>query len=77
MFTVYGKANCSGCNTAKEELAKRGLPFVYQELGKDYTIQDFMGVAPRTHKNFPMISFNGEYQGGLPELLQYLKDLSK
>ena len=76
MLTIYGKDGCSSCDDAVKLCELNKIKHVYVSLGKDYTIQDFYGIAPRSHKSFPMISFNGEFVGGLKELKEYISSIT-
>lgn len=42
--------------------------FTYKVLNKDYTLSEFMKIAPNTHKTFPLIFKDDVYLGGLKEL---------
>lgn len=71
-IVIYGKTACPSCDQAKQYLEKKDINFEYKCLGTDYTISDFYEVAPRSHRTFPMISFNGEYLGSFEDLKKTL-----
>ena len=48
------------------------LPFVYKQLGADYTLQELLEVSP-TSRTFPVIVKDGEVIGGFNNLVEYLK----
>lgn len=71
-YIVYSKENCSSCEEAKGLLTTKGIEFETKVLGKDYTVLEMFDVAPRSHRSFPMIAKDGEYLGGLKELIEDL-----
>ena len=71
MYTIYSKPSCSYCLQAKQLLETKQLPFVYKQLGADYTLQEFMELFPDA-RSFPMIVKNGEVIGGFNNLVEYL-----
>lgn len=76
-YVVYGKDNCSFCNKAKALLEKLNAQFDYLTLGKDYTREELLELAPDA-KTVPQIWFdvNGElfHIGGYTELENHFKD---
>ena len=53
------------------------LPFVYKQLGVDYTLEDLMKLSPNA-RSFPQIfvvdeNGNKELVGGYAELVEHLK----
>ena len=72
MYTIYSKPSCSYCLQAKQLLEMKQLPFVYKQLGKDYTLQELLEVSP-TSRTFPVIVKDGEVIGGFNNLVEYLK----
>ena len=72
MYTIYSKPSCSYCLQAKQLLETKQLPFVYKQLGVDYTLQEFMELFPDA-RSFPMIVKNGEVIGGYNDLAKSLK----
>ena len=71
MYTIYSKPSCSYCLQAKQLLEMKQLPFVYKQLGKDYTLQELLEVSP-TSRTFPVIVKDGEVIGGFNNLCEYL-----
>ena len=72
MYIIYSKSNCSFCLQTKQLLEMKQLPFVYKQLGADYTLQELLEVLP-TARTFPMIVKDGEVVGGYNDLVEYLK----
>ena len=77
MYTIYSKPSCSYCLQAKQLLEMKQLPFVYKQLGADYTLQELLEVSPDA-KSFPQIfvvdeNGNKELIGGYSELVEHLK----
>lgn len=68
MYIIYSKENCGSCTQAKQLLEIKQQEFTYKILNIDYSLSDFMKVAPKTHKSFPLIFKDDIYLGGLPEL---------
>lgn len=78
MFVVYGNVGCSQCDTTKKLLNEKDLPFIYKLFGKDYEIGELMELLPTPSRSMPQIFKIGEgnkleYIGGLPNLIQTLK----
>ena len=71
MYTIYSKPSCSYCLQAKQLLEMKQLPFVYKQLGVDYTLQELLEVSP-TARTFPVIVKDGEVIGGFNNLCEYL-----
>ena len=71
MYTIYSKPSCSYCLQAKQLLEMKQLPFVYKQLGKDYTLQELLEVSP-TARTFPVILKGEEFIGGFANLCEYL-----
>ena len=71
MYTIYSKPSCSYCLQAKQLLEMKQLPFVYKQLGADYTLQELWEVSP-TARTFPVILKDGELIGGYSDLCEYL-----
>ena len=71
MYTIYSKPSCSYCLQAKQLLETKQLPFVYKQLGADYTLQELLEVSP-TSRTFPVIVKDGEVIGGFNNLVEYL-----
>lgn len=72
MYIIYSKTNCGSCIQAKQFLEMKGQEFIYKVLNEDYTLSDFMKIAPATHKTFPLIFKDDVYLGSLKELKESL-----
>ena len=72
MYTIYSKPSCSYCLQAKQLLETKQLPFVYKQLGVDYTLQELLEVSPKA-RTFPIIIKDGELIGGYSDLVESLK----
>ena len=71
MYTIYSKPNCGVCLQAKQLLEMEELPFEYLQLGKHYSLQEFMEMFPNA-RTFPMIVKDEEIIGGYNDLIEYL-----
>ena len=71
MYTIYSKPSCSYCLQARQLLETKQLPFVYKQLGADYTLQELLEVSPNA-RTFPVILKDGELIGGFTNLCEYL-----
>ena len=67
MIQIYGKKWCSYCYKAKQLCKREGLDFVYKELNKDFTREEFLEQFPGA-KTFPQIRMDGKNIGGYTEL---------
>ena len=72
MYTIYSKPSCSYCLQAKQLLETKQLPFVYKQLGVDYTLQELLEVSPKA-RTFPVILKDEELIGGYSDLAESLK----
>ena len=72
MYTIYSKPSCSYCLQAKQLLETKQLPFVYKQLGVDYTLQELLEVSPNA-RTFPVILKDEELIGGYSDLVESLK----
>ena len=72
MYTIYSKPSCSYCLQAKQLLEMKQLPFVYKQLGVDYTLQELLEVSPKA-RTFPVILKDEELIGGYSDLAESLK----
>jgi len=76
-YIVYGKDNCPFCNKAKALLEKQNAQFDYLTLGKDYTREELLELAPEA-KTVPQICLDANdelfYIGGYMELENHFKD---
>lgn len=75
VYEIYGRQNCSYCDMAKKILVDRNIPFVYYELSKDLTIEEFRTKFPE-QRTVPVILVRGAKIGGYTELVQYLEETS-
>ena len=80
MYTIYSKPGCAHCETAKQLLETKGLPFKVTELdvgqvkvpGQDYyTIHQLTARVPNA-KTVPQIFKDDELVGGLNGLKKQL-----
>lgn len=53
-YIIYGKDNCPFCEAAKALLTLKGLEFSYLTLGKDFTREELLELAPNA-RTFPQI----------------------
>ena len=76
MYKVLGKKDCSFCERTKKLLKTFNIPFVYAELDKEFTLEEFKKMIPSYHNSFPAI-YKGEtwdvhpddtFVGGFTEL---------
>lgn len=70
-ITIYGKANCAGCDQAKNLLTSKQIDFKYVDITRDPEAMQMF----RTHgfRAVPQI-FNGEnHLGGLVDLQAYVE----
>ena len=72
MYTIYSKPSCSYCLQAKQLLETKQLPFVYKQLGVDYTLQELLEVSPNA-RTFPVILKGAGLIGGYSDLVESLK----
>ena len=72
MYTIYSKPSCSYCLQAKQLLETKQLPFVYKQLGADYTLQELLEISP-TARTFPVILKGEGLIGGYSDLVESLK----
>ena len=64
---IWSKENCPQCEQAKVLLKKRGVEYIERMIGKDWTRDDLLAVAP-TARSVPQIFFGSECIGGYNEL---------
>ena len=64
---IYGKKWCSYCYKVKQLCKREKLDFLYKELNKDFTKQEFFEQFPDA-KTFPQIIVDGKQIGGYSEL---------
>lgn len=69
-ITIYGKTNCQQCDTVKNYLDARGVPYDYKLLDRDFVREDVMAFGARS---YPVVVVDGvAVHGGLPVLQTYL-----
>jgi glutaredoxin len=71
MIVIYGKINCAFCEAAKQLLDSKNIPYIYKQLGEDFTREEILEKAPGA-KQFPQIFADGINIGGFNELRQKL-----
>lgn len=69
MYEIYSKIDCPNCDKAKRILTDGNFENRVKILGVHFTVEDLYQIAPRSHRSFPMITKQGEYLGGIEELL--------
>ena len=79
-FTVYGKENCSYCNSAKGLLERKGLEYDDLSVPTDVSkekIQARITEAGSDHvvRSVPQIFHGSTYVGGFKELVDYLAEI--
>lgn len=74
-ITIYSKANCPNCVTAKQLLKTKGLEFV--EFDQERNRDEFLDLIHRYPevRQMPQIFINGQRVGGLAGLQNVIKDL--
>lgn len=71
MLTIYSKEKCSQCDTAKFMCDLKKVEYEVKMIGKDYTHQDLLELAPNT-RSFPVVFKGDSLIGGLHQLQQIL-----
>lgn len=72
MYTIYSKDSCQQCDVAKLLCTMKGVEFVVKKLGKDFSREELLSLAPNT-RSFPVVFKGSEFIGGLEQLKQSLK----
>lgn len=70
-ITVFTKANCPDCESAKRNLTALGLPFSTVDAEKPGTVEALIAMWPEA-RQMPQIFIDGQRVGGLANLKQYL-----
>jgi glutaredoxin len=70
-YTVYGRAGCSPCQTAKELLSQAGKPFEYVNVLDMIPVD--LDCFCEKHRGVPQIYQGDVHIGGLQELREHLK----
>lgn len=73
MIEIYGKEQCPFCVQAKQLCETRNYPFVYKQLGQDFTREEVMQQFPEA-RTFPQITVNGTAIGGYGEFKKYIEE---
>lgn len=68
MIYVYGKDNCSKCDTLQMTLKSREIDYTYLKLDEDFTREELMKIKPSHVREFPvMFDENGNYLAEVPQ----------
>lgn len=67
MYTIYSKADCIQCVTAKSLLESKGIPYRVLMLDEDYTL-DTLRAMENIPRSFPVVVKDGTVIGSLNEL---------
>lgn len=73
-ITIYTKAQCSNCVTAKQLLKSKGLEYVEFPTDK-LTVEELTVVCGPGARQMPQIFIDGQRVGGLAGLQAALKQL--
>jgi len=73
MFTIYGKKECPRCYQVKTVFEMLGRPYVYKELDKDYTTEEFEAKFPNVIA-LPQVMMDDKVIGDANQTLKYLKE---
>lgn len=73
MIIIWGKPQCSHCESAKRLLDSRGLAYEYRQLGVDFEREEVIAEFPEA-RTFPQIVINGNKIGGYAQLGTYLEE---
>lgn len=73
-FTIYGRTLpfCTYCEQAKQLLASKNMPFVFIDIGKDITKEEFLEIMPDA-RTVPQIFEGDMLIGGFAALKSYLE----
>ena len=74
MFIIYGKIDCSQCQTAKSLLNMQKMDFEYKVLDVDYKLEDLLELTPAPPRSFPVIFNDDVYIGGFNDLVKLFKE---
>ena len=75
-ITIYTKAHCPNCTTAKLVLKSQGIPYQEVDVEKGNTLEALVALHPSV-KQMPAIFINGQLVGGLAGLQAALKQVGK
>ena len=73
-ITMYTKANCPNCETAKAVLSKLGLKYADVDVEVGERLKNLLAEFPDA-RQMPQIFFNDQRVGGLAGLQAALKQL--
>lgn len=73
MIIIWGKPQCSHCESAKRLLDSRELAYEYRQLGVDFEREEVIAEFPEA-RTFPQIVINGNKIGGYAQLVTYLEE---
>lgn len=73
-ITIYTKAQCPNCVTAKQLLKSKGLAYEEWDMGDEYVAATFAKLYPDV-RQMPQIFIDGQRVGGLAGLQQALKQV--
>tara|TARA_B100000965_G_C19298622_1_gene629111 strand:+ start:408 stop:656 length:249 start_codon:yes stop_codon:yes gene_type:complete len=73
MFTIYGKEECPMCYKVKTVFEMLGRDYVYKELNKDYTAEEFELKFPDVI-DLPQVMLDNKVIGNANQTLKYLKE---
>lgn len=73
-ITVYTKANCPNCASAKQLLKSKGLEYAEMDCD-DYTVVAALRSAYPEARQLPQIFINDQRVGGVAGLQAVLKEL--
>jgi glutaredoxin 3 len=73
-ITIYSKANCPNCVTAKQLLKSKDIRFGEVDVEKEGTLQALTTLHPSI-RQMPAIFIDGQHVGGLAGLQAALKEL--
>lgn len=73
MIEIYGKPQCPFCDRAKALCETRKLPYLYFQLGTDFTRDEVLEMFPNA-RTFPQIKVGGKIIGGWDNFPQYLEE---
>lgn len=73
MIEIWGKPQCPYCDAAKRLCETRNLPYVYKQLGVDFTREEVLEEFPGA-RTFPQIKVHNEKIGGYDRLGSYLEE---
>ena len=62
VFVIYGKANCSNCDSIKEICKANKKPYIYFELDTDFKREDyefFWKSVEKENRQYPIIEYRG------------------